>query len=133
MNGMQFRASRLALGMTQSELADAMDLTNDTISRMERFAERIDKRTELAISMLLSKCTDSTKCRTPDDSTKSRNSTKCLERIRHVILYLEFVAKTYSDVASRSDVDVEVKAYRDVSRGLQQAIDDLRQTAIDNA
>ena len=54
MNGMQFRASRLALGMTQSELADAMDLTNDTISRMERFAERIDKRTELAISMLLS-------------------------------------------------------------------------------
>lgn len=133
MNGMQFRASRLALGMTQSQLADAMDLTNDTISRMERFAERIDKRSELAISMLLSKCTDSTKCLTPDDSTKSRNSTKCLDTILHVMSYIDYLGQSYHSAGTSSSNDAEVLAYHTACRGLGEIMDFLRKATIDNA
>ncbi|MDR2858429.1 MAG: helix-turn-helix domain-containing protein [Novosphingobium sp.] len=44
---------RLALGMSQSEMADMLDLHQSTISRFERGELPVDKRTMLAANALL--------------------------------------------------------------------------------
>ena len=48
----QLKAARADLGMTQAQLAEALGITQGTLSRMENGLVPINKRTELALSAL---------------------------------------------------------------------------------
>jgi len=54
MTGAQIRAGRLAQGWTQVELAEAMDVAPETISRWENDLIFISTRSKLALKSLLS-------------------------------------------------------------------------------
>jgi transcriptional regulator with XRE-family HTH domain len=53
MNGKALKRQRLALKMTQRELAEALDLNKNTVARAERDEIPIPRVTELAIKFLL--------------------------------------------------------------------------------
>ena len=53
MTGEQLRQARLTLGLTQKELAAALEVTVTHIATMERSEVRIRKVTELAVTALL--------------------------------------------------------------------------------
>lgn len=52
MSPADLRTARKALGMTQYELAEALDVRQATISEMENGNEPIIRRTELAVRFL---------------------------------------------------------------------------------
>jgi DNA-binding XRE family transcriptional regulator len=49
MNGFEVRELRRNAGMSQTEFAEAIGVSRETISRIERSTEEIDRRTELAM------------------------------------------------------------------------------------
>jgi DNA-binding XRE family transcriptional regulator len=49
MSGEEMRSLRLTVGLSQSALADAIGMSRQSIGRMERGSERVEKRTELAV------------------------------------------------------------------------------------
>ncbi len=49
----RLRNARHKLGMTQTELAKELGMTQNSISRMELGVMRIEKRTEMAVAWLL--------------------------------------------------------------------------------
>lgn len=52
MNGQELKRQRLALDMTQRELAEALDLNKNTVARAERDEIPIPRVTEMAIKFL---------------------------------------------------------------------------------
>jgi len=57
MNGEDVRVLRRLAGMTQIEFANAIGLSRETVGRMERGSEDIDRRTELAMRYVAEKGT----------------------------------------------------------------------------
>jgi transcriptional regulator with XRE-family HTH domain len=53
MKGREMRRRRKTLGMTQRELAEALDLNKNTVARAERDEIPIPKTTAMAIQLLL--------------------------------------------------------------------------------
>lgn len=53
MQGEGLRAARKAMGMTQDDLASALDLSKNFISMMERGTKAVDRRTALAVAWLV--------------------------------------------------------------------------------
>lgn len=46
------KAARLALGLTQVQMAEALEVSQPTVSAMENDADKIDRRTMLALQAL---------------------------------------------------------------------------------
>jgi len=53
MTGVELKRARIVLGMTQAELAEALELHKNTVARAERGELAILKTTELAVKYLL--------------------------------------------------------------------------------
>jgi len=53
MTGAELRRARERLGLTQSELAEAIGMRKNSIARMERRERPVMKHTELAVKFLL--------------------------------------------------------------------------------
>lgn len=56
MDAAELRALRTGKGMSQSELADALGITRETVGQMERGNATIEKRTALAVRFIMSEC-----------------------------------------------------------------------------
>jgi len=55
MNGEQFKKTRIKLGMTQAEIAKALDVTETSVYRWESGRSQISKTLELALEALSAK------------------------------------------------------------------------------
>jgi len=53
MSGKELRRLRERLGLTQSELAEAIGMQKNSVARMERYERPILKTTEMAVRYLL--------------------------------------------------------------------------------